>query len=215
MKETLKRYGLFLVSVWVIGLGISMITQSQLGTTAVTSLPFVFSAIFPWSLGTFTMLANILWVVLQLIILQKDFEKKQYLQFLVGPLLGLSIDFNGLLFQPFQTSPYIARLVFVLIGCLILAFGIFLQLSSQTIYNPTEGIVNALATTFKKPFGKVKFLFDTGLIAASIILSLIVLGNISGIREGTILSAFLIGPFTTFFKNRFGAFFSSVLTEKA
>lgn len=213
MKEILKRYGLFLISVWVIGLGISMITQSQLGTTAITSLPFVFSAIFPWSFGTFTMLANVLWVLLQIVILQKDFQKKHYLQFMVGPLLSLSIDTNGLLLQSIQYSPYIIKLIFVLIGCLVLAFGIFLQLSSETIYNPTEGIVHALATKFGKSFGDVKFLFDSGLVVASILLSLVVLGNISGIREATILSAFLIGPFTNFFKTHFEYYVESVLTK--
>lgn len=213
MKETLKRYSLFLLSVWVIGLGISMITQSNLGTTAITSLPYVFSMLFPWSFGTFTMLANILWVLLQIIILRKNFETKQYLQFFVGPLLGISIDINGLILQSFQTSPYLARLIFVFIGCVILAFGIFLQLASRTIYNPTEGIVNALATTLNKPFGNIKMTFDISLIVASVILSWIVLGNIAGIREGTLLSALLIGPFTNFFKNHFGPFVHSTLTE--
>lgn len=114
MKETLKRYSLFLLSVWIIGLGISMVTQSNLGTTAITSLPYVFSILFSWSFGAFTMLANILWVLLQIIILRKDFEKKQYIQFFVGPLLGISLDINGLLLHSFQTSPYLARLIFVL-----------------------------------------------------------------------------------------------------
>lgn len=213
MKETLKRYSLFLLSVWVIGLGISMITQSNLGTTAITSLPYVFSALFPWSFGTFTMLANILWVLLQIIILRKNFERKQYIQFFVGPLLGVSIDINGLLLQSFQTSPYLARLIFVLIGCAILAFGIFLQLASRTIYNPTEGIVNVLSITFKKPFGNVKLAFDIGLIVASVILSWATMGTIVGIREGTLLSAILIGPLTNYFKNHFGPLVHSALTE--
>ncbi|MFL2100392.1 DUF6198 family protein [Mycobacteroides abscessus] len=213
MKQSAKRYGLFLISVWIIGLGISIITQNNLGTTAVTSLPFVLNAIFPFSFGTFTMLMNIFFVFLQLLILKKDFQKKQYLQFLVGPLLGLSIDSNGTVFSFLQTSPYAAKLLFILIGCVVLAFGIFLQLSSQTIYNPSEGIVNTLAIAFHKSFGNVKLIFDNGLIVFSVILSLIVLGNVTGIREGTVLSAFLIGPFTNFFKQHLSTFFNLAPTK--
>lgn len=213
MKQPVKRYGLFLISVWVIGLGISMITQSNLGTTAVTSLPFVLSAIFSLSFGTFTMLMNILLVFLQLLILKKDFQKKQYLQFFVGPLLGLSIDSNARIFSFLQTSPYLVKLLFILMGCVALAFGIFLQLSSQTIYNPTEGIVNALALKFQKPFGNVKLIFDSGLIVFSVLLSLVVLSNITGIREGTVLSALLIGPFTNFFKQHLSSFFQLAPTK--
>ncbi|MBM6614737.1 hypothetical protein JTF06_07515 [Desemzia sp. RIT804] len=213
MNQLIKRYGLFLISVWIIGLGISIITQSNLGTTAVTSLPFVLSAIFPLSFGTFTMLMNVLLVFLQLAILKKDFQKKQYLQFFVGPLLGISIDSNGIMFSFLQTSPYIIKLFFIIIGCVILAFGIFLQLSSQTIYNPTEGIVNTLAVTFHKPFGNVKLFFDNGLILFSVILSLVVLGKLIGIREGTVLSALLIGPFTNFFKQHLGSFFKLALIK--
>lgn len=213
MKQPVKHYGLFLISVWVIGLGISMITQSNLGTTAVTSLPFVLSVIFPLSFGTFTMLMNILLVFLQMLILKKDFQKKQYLQFFVGPLLGLSIDSNATIFSFLQTSPYLVKLLFILLGCVVLAFGIFLQLSSQTIYNPTEGIVNALALTFQKPFGNVKLIFDSGLIVFSVLLSLVVLSNVTGIREGTVLSALLIGPFTNFFKQHLGSFFKLAPTK--
>lgn len=213
LMQSAKRYGLFLISIWIIGLGISIITQNNLGTTAVTSLPFVLSAIFPFSFGTFTMLMNILFVFLQLLILKKDFQKKQYLQFFVGPLLGFSIDSNGAIFSFLQTSPYPAKLLFILMGCVILAFGIFLQLSSQTIYNPTEGIVNTLAIKFQKPFGNIKLIFDNGLIVFSVILSLVVLGDITGIREGTVLSAFLIGPFTSFFKQHLGSFFKLAPTK--
>lgn len=213
MKQPVKHYGLFLISVWVIGLGISMITQSNLGTTAVTSLPFVLSVIFPLSFGTFTMLMNILLVFLQMLILKKDFQKKQYLQFFVGPLLGLSIDSNATIFSFLQTSPYLVKLLFILLGCVVLAFGIFLQLSSQTIYNPTEGIVNALALKFQKPFGNVKLIFDSGLIVFSVLLSLVVLSNVTGIREGTVLSALLIGPFTNFFKQHLGSFFKLAPTK--
>lgn len=213
MKQPVKHYGLFLISVWVIGLGISMITQSNLGTTAVTSLPFVLSVIFPLSFGTFTMLMNILLVFLQMLILKKDFQKKQYLQFFVGPLLGLSIDSNATIFSFLQTSPYLVKLLFILLGCVVLAFGIFLQLSSQTTYNPTEGIVNALALKFQKPFGNVKLIFDSGLIVFSVLLSLVVLSNVTGIREGTVLSALLIGPFTNFFKQHLGSFFKLAPTK--
>jgi len=203
MQTYIKKYGLFLISVIVIGTGITMITDTGLGTTAVTSLPYVFSRLFQTSFGTMTMWFNILWVVLQLLLLRGKFEKKQLLQFFVGPLLGISMDLTALLLTFIQPTLYIIRLIYLIAGCAVLAFGIFLQLEARAIYNPTEGIVNALADVTEKKFGNVKIAFDVTLVVLSVIVSLFAFGNITGIREGTLVSALLIGPLTNFYRRLF------------
>src|SRR5699024_10087256 len=58
-----------------------------------TSPPYVLSLSLPISFGMLTMLANFVFVLIEIIVLGKDFPKEQYLQLIVGPILGLSIDF--------------------------------------------------------------------------------------------------------------------------
>lgn len=203
MENVLKRYGLFLLSVVIIGTGITIITETGLGTTAVTSLPYVVSRMSKVSLGTMTMWLNILWVVLQVVILRGRFEKRQWLQLMVGPLLGGAIDLSAVVLSFIQPQLYVTRLLYLVAGSAVLAFGIFLQLEARAIYNPAEGFVNALSEVVGKPFGTVKTTFDVTMVASALLLSLLTFGDITGIREGTVISALLIGPLTTAYRNVF------------
>ena len=52
--ETLKRYLIFLVGLFVNSLGVSLITKANLGTSPISSIPYVLSLNFPFTLGNFT-----------------------------------------------------------------------------------------------------------------------------------------------------------------
>ena len=61
-------------------LGIALVTNSNLGTTPITSLPYALGAIFALSLGTATFLLNLLFVALQKVLLRKEFSPAHLLQ---------------------------------------------------------------------------------------------------------------------------------------
>ena len=195
MNDILKRYSLLLFSLLVMGLGISAITRSQLGTSAISSVPYILSFIYPLSFGTFTLLTNWLYVLAEIILLGKAFPKKQYLQFIMGPFFGFFIDFGMWLLQGVQPVTYIAKLAILLMGCLILAAGILMQLKADEVVNPSEGIVKAMASRTGKPFNRVKVIYDFALVAMTIVISWLAFGDIRGVREGTIITAVLVGPF--------------------
>lgn len=69
------RYGIFLIGLFINSLGVSLITKANLGTSPISSIPYVLSLEFPWSMGVFTMLFNVLLVILQLILLQKSLSR--------------------------------------------------------------------------------------------------------------------------------------------
>ena len=48
--ETLKRYLIFLVGLFVNSLGVSLITKANLGTSPISSIPYVLSLNFPFTL---------------------------------------------------------------------------------------------------------------------------------------------------------------------
>ena len=52
--EQVKRYLIFLVGLFVNSLGVSLITKGNLGTSPISSIPYVLSLNFPFSLGNFT-----------------------------------------------------------------------------------------------------------------------------------------------------------------
>lgn len=182
------------------GLGISLVTFAYLGTTPITSPPYVLSLFLPISFGMLTMLFNFLFVMIQIILLGKEFPKVQYLQLLVGPVLGLSIDFWSYFVMMIAEPHYLIQVGMVIIGCATIAYSTVLQLKAQVVNNPAEGIVKAIAFKTSKEFGTIKLYFDVSLVCLAALISLVAFGTIQGIREGTIISALIIGPLIKMFQ---------------
>lgn len=210
MVKIIKNYVLFVFSIFLLGFGIHLVTMGGLGTTAISSLPYVLSLIFPLSFGVFTALFNMLYVVIQIVLLKREFPREQYLQIFVGPLLGASIDVSMYIFNFAVPAAYIAQLGLVIAGSAVIALSIVLQLKANVVNNSAEGIIMAISMKTRKEFGDVKFAFDFGLVLISIIVVLIVLGEVDGIREGTVLTVFIVGPLVKIFRTAFDKLISSV-----
>ena len=95
----LKRYIIFLVGLFVNSLGVSLITKANLGTSPISSIPYVLSLNFPLTLGNFTIIFSILLIMLQLFILRKNFKLEHLLQIPISILFGYFIDLTMLLFS--------------------------------------------------------------------------------------------------------------------
>ena len=80
-----------------------------------------------------------------------------------------------------------------LLGNLFLAFGIYWQVASKTIVQPGEGMVLAFSVVLRKSFGTVKVWNDVTLVLLAAVLGFVCLGHVVGVREGTVVSAFLVG----------------------
>ena len=199
--NSIKAYSLFIFSTIILGLGISFVTLAELGTTAITSPPYVMSQFIPVTFGMLTMFMNTLYVFLQLLLLGSEFPKMQYLQLLVGPVLGVAIDSWSYLINLIPREHYSIQLFMVITGCVVIAWSIVLQLKANVVNNPAEGIVKVIAMKAKKPFGQIKFWFDVFLVIVALIISVSVLGTIYGVREGTVISAILVGPLVKIMQN--------------
>lgn len=197
IKEiNVSSYLLFFMSLVVMGLGVSTVTHANLGTTAITSPPYVLSlSSLPLSFGTLTFIFNIIYILIQVALMREKFPKVQYLQIIVSFVLGLSIDFWTLAIQNLPTINYIFQLFLVVLGCFIVAFSIRMQLKADVVNNPAEGIVRAFSAKTKVSFGTVKVIYDTSLVGLALLFSFILFGGIQGVREGTIISAIITGYF--------------------
>lgn len=196
-----RRGSLFLWSILTMGLGISMVSLTQLGTTAITSPAFVLSSLTGLTFGNWTILLNFTYIIGQLALLGRRFPKRQYLQFLVSLLLGMAIDgWSGNL-RFISSLPYLVKVTVLVVGCLVIALSTIWQLEADIVNNPAEGIVKAIALRTTLPFGKVKVFFDGTLVVVAVLLSLVFLQKLVGVREGTVISVLLIGQFITRINN--------------
>ena len=200
-KETAKRYFVFTLGLFFAGLGVAFTKQGGLGVTPVSSIPnvlsFQFSAL---SLGSWLIIWNCVLIVLQILILRRDFQLIQLLQVPLSFLFGYFTDFGMWITGFIPVNNYIVQLVMLLCGILILGFGITLSVGANVIMNSGEAFVKAVSDKSGKAFGNVKVIFDVSSVIISIILSLLFFrGKIIGTREGTVISALTTGFVVKFF----------------
>src|SRR5699024_2077278 len=134
-----------------------------------------------------TILINFIFVLIQIILLGKEFKREQYLQLLVGPVLGAAIDGWSLIISLYLTENYLVKLGMVILGCIIIALSTIIQLKANVVNNPAEGIVKAIAYKTNKEFGDIKLYFDITLVIIALRSKFVKLGEINVVREGILI----------------------------
>lgn len=200
----LKRYLLFLVGLFVNALGVSLITKASLGTSPISSIPYVLSLNFPLTLGNFTILFSLLLIVLQLIILRKDFKPEHILQIPVSIAFGYFIDLTMYLFFWVKPQNYLVKVFALLVGCLVLGFGVYLEVLADVVMLPGESFVRAVVQTWNTNFGTTKIIFDSSMTILAGLLSFFFSGKLRGVREGTVIAALLVGFIARLLGKRLG-----------
>ncbi len=192
----LKRYLLFFVSIVLIGIGVAFAKYSELGISPATAVANVISIRFTFlTFGSWTIISNLFFVLVQIIILRRNFKPFQFLQIPLAFLIGGFTDLGLMAVSVFECNTYFQRLIILLIGNFILALGISSGVKANVLLNSPEGFVKAVSDTFKKEFSMVKVIYDICWVAIAVALSLAFFGRLEGVREGTVISAFLVGFF--------------------
>ena len=199
LRDIVFRYFLFLVGIFTISLGIAFSTSSGLGTTPLASLPYTLSLGFAPSMGTFMMLLNITCFLIQLALLRKRFPKAWVLQLPAAVIFGWMTDFSNYLLSWFEPANYGMQLACLAAGIILVAAGLSIEVSANTIMLSVDGLVKAIVMVTEKNFGKIKVGLDVTLVTLSIVCSFVLIGGIEGIREGTVLAALLVGTLSRVF----------------
>ena len=202
--ELTKRYVLFIISLFFSALGVAFTKHGELGVSPISSVANVMSYRFSFlSLGEWLIIWNCVLIVVQIILLRKNFQPIQLLQVPLSFLFGWFTDFGMWIVSHIPADTYPLRLVMVVAGVVILGFGISLAVIANVIMNSGEAFVKAVSDTINKEFGNVKIAFDVMCVVLSLVLSLIFFDfTIVGTREGTVISALLTGLVVKFFSKR-------------
>lgn len=192
-KEVLKRYFIFLIGIYINSFGISFITKAALGTSPISSVPYVLSLGFWPTMGEFTIALSLLLILLQIALLGKKFKKASLLQIPVSIVFGYFIDWSMLLLEWVNPQEYLMKILFLLIGCVILGFGVFLEVAADVVMLPGEAFVQAVTIRFRTDFGITKVCFDASMAGSAMVISLILFHGVIGVREGTIIAALTVG----------------------
>lgn len=128
-----------------------------------------------------------------MLILRKNFKLEHVLQIPISIIFGYFIDLTMLLFTWVNPQTYIMKIVYLLIGCLILGFGVYMEVLADVVMLPGESFVRAIVLTWRTNFGTTKICFDVSMAVIAAVLSFVFTGHLNGVREGTIIAALLVG----------------------
>ena len=201
-NNTAKRYLFFLIGILINAFGVALITKAALGTSPISSVPYVLSLRFAPTLGAFTFVMNLLFIILQPVLLRRDYQPIQLLQIVVNIVFSWSIDVSMNLLGWLEPQNIAVELLVLLLGCAVLGFGISVEVAPDVLLVPGEGLVGALTAASGRRFGSVKVAFDVTLVLISLALSLLFFHRLNGLGLGTVISALLVGRFVNLYNSR-------------
>lgn len=194
-KRTLaNRLVCYFVGLFIMTIGIAISVKSDLGVSPVSSIPYTLTVCWGVEMGKATILFHCVLIVIQMLILRKNFKLKSLLQLPVGIVFGYFTTFcNSLAERLPATDNFFIRILMILISVVLVAIGIFMYLPVDIMPLAGEGVMQAVADTLKMEFSKVKVAFDVTMVIISLVTCLIVLHTMGSVGVGTVIAALLVG----------------------
>lgn len=198
----LRRYLMFFVSLFIIAFGTSLSIRANLGSSPISCPPYVLSLVpgIGLTMGTLVFCMHAILIVLQILILRRRYQVLQLLQLVVGIVFGFFTDLTMWLTGYMQIMDnsavgYSFRLMELLCGGAILAYGIAVEVKCDVLMLATEGTQVVISRVMKKEFGLVKMVTDTMLVMLGIVFCLVFFGRWRWelIGPGTLISMFYVG----------------------
>ena len=181
-----------IVIILINSLGVVLMLYSGSGISAISSVPYAFSLVFPKiSLGTWTYIFQGL-LVLSLMIMRKKFVAPYLFSFLVGFAFSEMLDIHEMWINALPTALGY-RVVYFVISYLLICFGIALSNRCGLPIIPTDLFPRELSAIKNFKYSKVKISFDVICLATTALITDIGLGRIKGLGIGTVLAAFTMG----------------------
>lgn len=191
-----KRIIFLCLGLTIMAFGVAFSIKAALGTSPISSVPYVTSTISGLSVGTTTIIMNFMFVLIQIAILRKKYDWFQLLQFPAAIVFGTMIDVAEYLLKPVEFSNYLEQWLLCVVGVFLVALGVSVEVMANLVTTAGEGIVLAICQVAPVKFSNMKVAFDVTLVCISIALSFIFLGHLDGAREGTIAAAVFVGLIT-------------------
>ena len=204
-SDMIRRYLLFLAGLFIASMGVAFSAKAGLGTSPVASVPYSVSLVSSLlSFGGWLNLLSLMQITVQLIVLKGKCNYTEIaIQTALAFVYGYLTNFSVWLIRGIKVDAYPMQFVFMLLGCVILALGIWIQLKGAVAMLPGEAMNRAISRVSGFRYENVKIFFDIFYIAVSAVICLIFLGKLEGVREGSIIAAVLVGNIIKLYNSAF------------
>lgn len=194
MNNAKLRLPMYFIGLFIMTIGIAVSVKSNLGVSPVSSIPYTITCVWGIEMGKATILFHCALVVIQIILMRRNFKIKNLLQIVIGIVFGYFTTFCNYCVSFLPTPEnLIIRLVMVLVSAVLVAFGIFLYVPVDIMPLAGEGTMQAVSDITKLEFSKVKIAFDVSMVAISLTVCLLFLHRFGSVGIGTVISSVLVG----------------------
>ena len=170
-------------------------TQAGLGTSPVASVPYSVSIVnHALTFGRWLNILSLIQILAQVALLRRKCKPVEIIiQTVLAFVYGYMTDFSCKLLSGIQPGSYAEKFAWMLVGCVVLALGIWIQYKGGVAMLPGEAMNRAISLTTGKRYENVKIFFDVLYIILAGVISLVFTGKLQGVREGSVIAAVLIG----------------------
>jgi uncharacterized membrane protein YczE len=198
IMKTAKRIFLYILGFFVMAIGINISKNAGLGISPVSSVPYSMELVWGIEMGIGTYIANIGIMLVQFLILRKNYKAKHLLEIVPLLFIGAFITITSkkyLLFWLPAPATYIVQLIYCLTSIVLIGIGVSMFIVAGFMPLPPEGLAKTITElgNGKIKFGNAKIGVDVTLVTISAIISVVFLGKLVSVREGTVLAAILVG----------------------
>lgn len=191
--EYVKRYLIFFTGLFIMSIGVAFSIKANLGTSPISSVPYVLSLIVPMTVGVLTIAMHCVFILLQVLLLRENYQLVQLLQLPVAVAFGMMIDFAVWLLGGATCSSYFMQWIFCVIGIVMVAVGVSIEVTANVVTLAGEGLVLAICKVAPVKFSRMKVCFDCVLVLIAALIGLFTKGALLEIREGTVAAAVFVG----------------------
>ncbi|SDN59238.1 Uncharacterized membrane protein YczE [Psychrobacillus sp. OK028] len=191
---TMKRLGLYVGGLFFLTLGVSLSIQAGLGVSPVSSLAYALVLTSGLSIGITTVLANVLFIIVQ-IMLNKRIDLKDFiLQLIISFVFGFFMDATLFLVQLLPPPESIViRCVYLIISLFIVSAGLIGYFTAKLPLMPYDALTYVISERFKIKFSKAKITGDLLNVLVAAALCLVFIQTFGSIGIGTLVAAYFIG----------------------
>ena len=169
MIAVVKRYLVLFAGLWIMAFGVAFSIKANLGTSPISSVPYVVSLFAPLTVGNATILMHCVFILIQILLLRRKYERIQLMQLPVAFLFGYLTDFGVWALEKVVCRTYWQQWLACLAGIILVAVGVSLEVKADVVVLAGEGVVLAICKVLPVKFGfmKVGFPFNPWNFAGS------------------------------------------------
>ena len=194
IPNLLLRIACLVLGFAFIAFGVALSRATGMGTSPISCVPCVLSFMTPVTIGTYTMILNMAFVLAQIAMLRRRFNPVQLMQIPCTAVFSALIDLFVPVAELIPMPVYPVNVAVMCLSVVCTAIGVFLEVRAALVPLPGEGVSTTASRVLGVEFPRCKLVFDVSNVAVGVVLSLVFLHGLYGVREGTVLAAVAVGP---------------------